>query len=79
MGVTKITLNWQYCVFHHLAEWKIKSKEKKIHKFTLLPVRVYGEEICSRSICNMFFSNFVFPQHLICAWFMFTALQSLLC
>ena len=29
MGVTKITLTWQYCVFHHLAEWKIKRKEKK--------------------------------------------------
>lgn len=29
MGVTKITLNWQYYVFCHLAEWKIKSKEKQ--------------------------------------------------
>ena len=58
---------------------KDKEQREKIHKFTLLPVTVYGEEICSLTICNMFFSNFVFPQHLTCAWFMFTALQSLLC
>lgn len=29
-----------------------KEQREKIHKFTLLPVRVHGEEICSHSICN---------------------------